>query len=109
MMTKAQNTNSALLTLLVCPVSLSGLIYDKDQAELVSLRTRLAFPIQDGVPIMMTEVMLGRRGRRNPVDSMKHLAEETGHWQVWKFLGWMGIAAGFLILSYYKMERKAHL
>ena len=56
MMTKAQNTNSALLTLLVCPVSLSGLIYDKDQAELVSLRTRLAFPIQDGVPIMMTEV-----------------------------------------------------
>ena len=55
MMTKAQNTNSALLTLLVCPVSLSGLIYDKDNAELVSLQTRLAFPIQDGVPIMMSE------------------------------------------------------
>ena len=55
MMTKAQNTNSALLTLLVCPVSLSGLIYDKDKAELVSLQARLAFPIQDGVPIMMTE------------------------------------------------------
>ena len=55
MMTKAQNTNSALLSLLVCPVSLSGLIYDKGKAELVSLRTRLAFPIQDGVPIMMTE------------------------------------------------------
>ena len=55
MMTKAQNTNSALLSLLVCPVSLSGLIYCKGQAELVSLQTRLAFPIQDGVPIMMTE------------------------------------------------------
>ena len=55
MMTKAQNTNSALLSLLVCPVSLSSLIYDKGQAELVSLRTRLAFPIQDGVPVMMTE------------------------------------------------------
>ena len=55
MMTKAQNTNSTLLSLLVCPVSLSGLIYDKGQAELVSLQTRLAFPIQDGVPIMMTE------------------------------------------------------
>ena len=55
MMTKAQNTNSALLSLLVCPVSLSGLIYDKGRAELVSLQTRLAFPIQDGVPIMMTE------------------------------------------------------
>ena len=55
MMTKAQNTNSTLLSLLVCPVSLSGLIYDKGQAELVSLQTRLAFPIQDGVPIMMIE------------------------------------------------------
>ncbi len=55
MMTKAQNTNSALLSMLVCPVSLSGLIYDKGQAELVSLRTRLAFPIQNGVPIMITE------------------------------------------------------
>ena len=55
MMTKAQNTNSALLSLLVCPVSLSGLIYDKGQAELISLQTRLAFPIQDGVPIMMIE------------------------------------------------------
>ena len=55
MMTKAQNTNSALLSLLVCPVSLTGLIYDKDQGELVSVQARLAFPIQDGVPIMMTE------------------------------------------------------
>ena len=55
MMNKAQNTNSALLSLLVCPVSLSGLIYDKGQAELISLQTRLAFPIQDGVPIMMIE------------------------------------------------------
>ena len=55
MMNKAQNTNSALLSLLVCPVSLSGLIYCKGQAELVSLQTGLAFPIQDGVPIMMTE------------------------------------------------------
>ena len=55
MMTKVQNTNSALLSLLVCPVSLSGLIYDKGQAELVSLQTSLAFPIRDGVPIMMTE------------------------------------------------------
>ena len=55
MMTKVQNTNSALLSLLVCPVSLSGLIYDRGEAELVSLQTRLAFPIKDGVPIMMTQ------------------------------------------------------
>ncbi|MBL4850893.1 MAG: sodium-dependent transporter [Gammaproteobacteria bacterium] len=56
-----------------------------------------------GVPIMMAEVMLGRRGRRNPVDTMKHLAAEAGRSQLWKLLGWMGIAAGFLILSYYSV------
>ena len=55
MMNKAQNTNSDLLSLLVCPVSLSGLIYDKSRAELVSLRSRLAFPIREGVPIMLRE------------------------------------------------------
>ena len=53
MMSKAQNTDRHLLSLLVCPVSLSGLIYDKDRGELASLRSRLAFPVQDGVPIML--------------------------------------------------------
>ncbi len=56
-----------------------------------------------GVPVLMAEVMLGRRGRRNPVDTMRHLAEETGHTRLWRFLGWMGVAAGFLILSYYSV------
>ncbi|MEC7208495.1 MAG: Trm112 family protein [Pseudomonadota bacterium] len=53
MMNKAQDTDRNLLSLLVCPVSLSGLIYDRDKAELISLRSRLAFPVQDGVPIML--------------------------------------------------------
>lgn len=56
-----------------------------------------------GVPVLMAEIMLGRRGRRNPVDSMRHLAEETGHTPMWRFLGWLGVAAGFLILSYYSV------
>ena len=55
MMNKAQNINADLLSLLVCPVSLSSLVYDKGRHELVSLRSRLAFPIQDGVPIMLRE------------------------------------------------------
>ncbi len=54
-MNKAQDTNPNLLSMLVCPVSLSGLIYDKGRAELVSLRSRLAFPIQRGVPIMLSK------------------------------------------------------
>ena len=79
-MTKVQNTNSALLSLLVCPVSLSDLIYDKGQAELVSLSSRLAFPIQDGVPIMMIEAARlisdddVKRLRVAPV----HLGNDTG-------------------------------
>jgi len=55
MMNKAPNTDRNLLSLLVCPVSLSGLIFDKQGSELVSLRSRLAFPVKDGVPIMLEQ------------------------------------------------------
>ena len=53
-----------------------------------------------GIPIMMAEIMLGRRGRQDPVSTMKHLAKESGHSRSWGLLGWMGVIAGFLILSY---------
>ncbi len=54
-----------------------------------------------GVPIMMAEVMLGRRGRQSPINTMTTLAEESGGSHYWKWVGWMGVIAGFLILSYY--------
>jgi len=56
-----------------------------------------------GVPIMMAEVMLGRRGRQSPINTMKTLAAENGRPAIWSALGWMGVAAGFLILSYYSV------
>ncbi len=56
-----------------------------------------------GVPIMMAEVMLGRRGRRSPINTMRHLAREAGASPHWRWLGWAGVAAGFLILSYYSV------
>ena len=56
-----------------------------------------------GIPIMMAEIMLGRRGRQDPVSTMKHLAKESGHSRSWGLLGWMGVIAGFLILSYYSV------
>lgn len=56
-----------------------------------------------GIPIMMAEVMLGRRGRRSPVNTMRVLAEEEGRGSYWQYLGWMGVLAGFLILSYYSV------
>ncbi|HKJ77562.1 MAG TPA: sodium-dependent transporter [Gammaproteobacteria bacterium] len=56
-----------------------------------------------GIPIMMAEVMLGRRGRRSPINAMRHLAREEGARRAWQLLGWMGMLAGFLILSYYSV------
>jgi NSS family neurotransmitter:Na+ symporter len=56
-----------------------------------------------GVPIMIAEIMLGRRGRRSPVNTMEYLASEEKRSEQWTLLGWMGIVAGFLILSYYSM------
>ena len=56
-----------------------------------------------GFPIMISEIMLGRRGRRNPITSMELLGrEETGS-GTWKFVGVIGLVAGFLILSYYSV------
>ncbi len=56
-----------------------------------------------GIPIMMAEIMLGRRGRHDPVTTMQNLAKESGHSRSWGLLGWMGVVAGFLILSYYSV------
>ncbi len=56
-----------------------------------------------GIPIMMAEVLLGRRGRKSPINTMAELAEEEGVSRSWSLLGWSGVLAGFLILSYYSV------
>jgi len=56
-----------------------------------------------GIPIMMSEVLLGRRGRQSPINTMASLAEEEGLTLGWRYLGWMGVVAGFLILSFYSV------
>ena len=47
--------SAALLTVLVCPLTRSGLIYDKQEARLISLQAKLAYPIKGQVPIMLEE------------------------------------------------------
>ncbi|MBV2183497.1 MAG: Trm112 family protein [Rhizobium sp.] len=42
-----------LLELLVCPLTQGRLSYDRERNELVSERARLAYPIRDGIPIML--------------------------------------------------------
>jgi len=56
-----------------------------------------------GIPIMMAEVMIGRRGRQSPINTMISLSEEAGRSRYWSILGWSGVIAGFLILSYYSV------
>ena len=56
-----------------------------------------------GIPIMMAETMLGRRGRQSPINTMAVLAAEEGGSKLWVWMGWMGVLAGFLILSYYSV------
>ncbi|MAF82956.1 MAG: sodium-dependent transporter [Chromatiales bacterium] len=56
-----------------------------------------------GLPIMMSEIMLGRRGRRNPIATMRILGEEEAGQRRWALVGIVGVVAGFLILSFYSV------
>jgi uncharacterized protein len=47
--------DARLLEILVCPVTRAELSYDSNRQELVSRAARLAYPIRDGVPIMLPE------------------------------------------------------
>jgi uncharacterized protein YbaR (Trm112 family) len=47
--------DAKLLEILVCPVTKGPLIYDKARQELISKSARLAYPIKDGIPVMLEE------------------------------------------------------
>lgn len=55
-----------LLEILVCPVTKGELIYDRERQELISRKARLAYPIRDGIPIML-------------VDEARKLGDDEGH------------------------------
>ena len=50
-----------------------------------------------GIPVMIAEILLGRATRRNPVGAFRVLRPG----RLWEIPGWLGVAAGFVILSYY--------
>ena len=54
-----------------------------------------------GIPIMMAEVLIGREGRQSPINTMRFLTQQHHRKPTWVMIGWMGVLAGFLILSYY--------
>lgn len=45
--------DTRLLELLVCPVTKGSLTYDRERQELVSRSARLAYPVRDGIPVML--------------------------------------------------------
>lgn len=63
----------------------------------------LACVVAVGLPVMIAEMVLGRRGRRNPIGTMRLLSEEESRSSAWRFVGWLGVATGMLILSYYSV------
>ncbi|MGR8948652.1 MAG: sodium-dependent transporter [Gammaproteobacteria bacterium] len=63
----------------------------------------LACVLSVGIPIMMSEVLLGRRGRQSPINTMRDLAAAENKGRQWQLVGWLGVAAGFLILSFYSV------
>lgn len=47
--------DNKLLEILVCPVTKGPLIYDKEKQEMISRSARLAYPIRDGIPVMLED------------------------------------------------------
>jgi NSS family neurotransmitter:Na+ symporter len=63
----------------------------------------LACVVLVGLPIMMAETLIGRLGRQSPINSMRSLAQDEGLSENWRYLGWLGVVAGFIILSFYSV------
>jgi uncharacterized protein YbaR (Trm112 family) len=51
----AAEVDPRLLEILVCPLTKGALSYDRDKRELVSAQAGLAYPVRDGIPIMLVD------------------------------------------------------
>ena len=47
--------DAKLLQILVCPVTKGPLVYDRERGELISRSARLAYPIRDGIPVLLED------------------------------------------------------
>ncbi|MGE3876918.1 MAG: Trm112 family protein [Parvibaculaceae bacterium] len=51
----SRETDPKLLEILVCPMTKTRLDYDREKQELISRAARLAYPVRDGIPIMLAD------------------------------------------------------
>ncbi|MBS3804483.1 MAG: sodium-dependent transporter [Oleiphilaceae bacterium] len=56
-----------------------------------------------GIPVLIAETMIGRRGGRSPIGTMRHLTASEGTSRGWRAIGWNGVIASFLVLSFYSV------
>lgn len=56
-----------------------------------------------GLPILVSEWLLGRRGQKNPINTMRDLAEKNNASPAWVLVGISGVLGAFLILSFYSV------
>lgn len=68
--------DAKLLEILVCPVTKGPLVYDRERQELVSRSARLAYPIRDGIPVLLEEE--ARKLTAEEVEGMKNRGQDRG-------------------------------
>ncbi len=56
-----------------------------------------------GLPILLAEVLIGRNGRMSPVNAILNTTRESGSSRAWSGIGWIGMLAALLILSFYSV------
>ena len=56
-----------------------------------------------GIPIMMGEILVGRRARQSPINAVRETAVEAGRDPRWSLIGWLGVLAGYIIFSFYSV------
>ena len=54
-----------------------------------------------GVPVLIGELLIGRRGRNSPGYAARRLADESGKHKAWQLTGWVTMFTGFMILTFY--------
>ncbi|MDX1515189.1 MAG: sodium-dependent transporter [Woeseiaceae bacterium] len=55
------------------------------------------------IPILIAELLIGRRGHHSPPVAMSAVAADSGRSRAWRLVGWMGVVVGFLIATYYSV------
>lgn len=63
----------------------------------------LVFVALIGIPAMIAELLLGRRGRQNPVNTLAILAREAKQPRAWQQVGWLGCLTLLMVLSFYSV------